>query len=501
MSLPITPPPVATTFSLPLTSKKKTPRLDAYGKLLHRFCEVLFLLKGLGPIRGPHTRVPPPRNEAHGRQRDFFRNLALVCDGQKGGSTVTAIGLAKKDGKLCIYAAANDDSTAIDFLRLCVRFFSKFMAADVQRQHTLQRMFIEMCVQHATPRIQSYTTNLRNCLDACIDGILAMKDVQYLPLVPWLRSIQTNCRGGVKPLATCIAMHKATQQGLWNQLCALADATLDKTSHFPRAKHNIGRLSSRIRAPHAMLASLQDFSGEFSALRVHIAVIAVPPMAAAKWPEPDSHTSLDGILGRMVGANFPRMDEVKARLLFLDMVYDREPLQAILLHYTESEPFVHAEIRVLEHLDTLEVEFFNNDRYIYTSKPACYCCRLYFEKFSKGIIVPESHFKIPKHWGFPKVEEFSKYDAASIEQRDLINGMNKVMRTEILQQIDGITIPAGWQTDSTTGVPSIVSLDTVSVFSDDLSPRFELGTYGTSIQLTEEFDDGQLTPRPLTPGP
>lgn len=178
MSHAITPPPEARSFSLPMQSANKRPRLIAYDKLLHRFCEVLFLLKGLGSIRGLHTPVPQAQNEVHDRQRTFFRNLALICDGRKGGSMVTALGLVRRDGELCIYAAANADSSAIDFLRDSLQCLSRFMAADETEKRLIRREFIESCVQHSTPRIRTYTANLRNCLDACIEGILAMRNVQ-----------------------------------------------------------------------------------------------------------------------------------------------------------------------------------------------------------------------------------------------------------------------------------------------------------------------------------
>lgn len=288
----------------------------------------------------------------------------------------------------------------------------------------------------------------------------------------------------------------ATQQGLWTQLGTLADAVVDKTSHFPKARHIIGRLSSRIRAPRDMLISLQDSAGDFEALRAQVTVIEVPPMPAAPWPAPDNHTSLDGILGRMVGADYPRLGEIKARLLFLDMILEREPLQAVLLNYAQSEPFVHAEVRVLERLSSIQADFFNGDRYIYTSKPACYCCRLYFREHPANMIVPESHSKIPPHWGFPLVQDFRKDDRDSRMQRDLINEMNRVIRREALDQIESISMPPGWHTDSTTGVPSISSLDGMSVFSDDMSPMQEINTGGVSI-----LESGQVTPRPLTPEP
>lgn len=339
-------------------------------------------------------------------------------------------------------------------------------------------------------------------IDMKVNNVFVLTKDADVQLVPWLRSIQTNCRRGVDSLTTCIAMFRATQQGHWNQLCTLADSTWDKESHFPTAKHNIGRLSNRIRAPRDMLVILQRFPEEFEALYTQIEVFEVPPMPAADWPAPDRHTSVDGILRSMVRATYPHRAEATKRLLYLEHLYSRELLQAVPFHYEESNPFVHAEIRVLEHLSSINADFFDDDRYIYTSKPACYCCRLYFQEHPWKMVVPESHFKIPNHWGFPNVEWYHEGDPASMAQRDLVNKMTPVMRKAILLQIDDVNLPSPhWHTDSTTGVPTISSLDTLSVFSDGMLPRLELGTAGISIIPREESDDDQLTPRSLTPEP
>src|SRR5688500_17846751 len=82
------------------TSLKKlngtgTPRFDNYQTLIHRFYEPLILLAALGQTRGHHISKPHATKE-QALHRRFLRNLAYVCDYEKGGKTTTAIGLEEK---------------------------------------------------------------------------------------------------------------------------------------------------------------------------------------------------------------------------------------------------------------------------------------------------------------------------------------------------------------------------------------------------------------------
>lgn len=68
-------------------------RVDPYFRLLSQFYEPLFLLNVLGQTRGEHTTVHSDLSDERSRRRRLLRNLAYVCNYDKGGSSCTAIGL------------------------------------------------------------------------------------------------------------------------------------------------------------------------------------------------------------------------------------------------------------------------------------------------------------------------------------------------------------------------------------------------------------------------
>jgi len=64
------------------------------GKLYRRFYETLVFLDVLESVRGPHNQPPKDSNNSRIElQRSFIRAIAIVCDFEKGGDTVTAAAL------------------------------------------------------------------------------------------------------------------------------------------------------------------------------------------------------------------------------------------------------------------------------------------------------------------------------------------------------------------------------------------------------------------------
>ena len=83
------------------------PRQGPYLKLLHRFYEALFLLRALGQTRGHRTPVPRDLNEMQASRRRLLRNLAYICDFDKGGISCTAIGIEATNTRYIFWIASN----------------------------------------------------------------------------------------------------------------------------------------------------------------------------------------------------------------------------------------------------------------------------------------------------------------------------------------------------------------------------------------------------------
>ncbi|KAJ6781951.1 hypothetical protein PWT90_02016 [Aphanocladium album] len=124
----------------------------------------------------------------------------------------------------------------------------------------------------------------------------------------------------------------------------------------------------------------------------------------------------------------------------------------------DCKPTVHSEVEVLEHFYRYNLKFLDNDRYVYSSKPACFACKLYFTHHPAKMVVPESHEKVYLNWGPPMIRGFCKGDPASDLQRDLMNKITQAVRDEALGQVLGRNQPLGWHADSTTGLDTLPPL-------------------------------------------
>jgi hypothetical protein len=146
------------------------PRTNPQERLLGRFYEPLVLLYTLGPTRGDHvpTAVPLRDNIAHlpllDLRRMFLSDLAYICDYDKGGETVTVIGLQSTPQKHIFWVASNVGSKmkTIKFLRSLLTQIVHISATPDTANHAAE--LASQCVAFATPRIRKYLSHLKPLL-------------------------------------------------------------------------------------------------------------------------------------------------------------------------------------------------------------------------------------------------------------------------------------------------------------------------------------------------
>jgi hypothetical protein len=112
---------------------------------------------------------------------------------------------------------------------------------------------------------------------------------------------------------------------------------------------------------------------------------------------------------------------------------------------------VHAEIQVLEYFYAHDLRFPDDDPYIACSKPACFCCHLYFRNHPGHFIEPETHNKIYLNWRPPDLSTLDGI-ADPNHQRGILNGVIRDIRKGALRQIHTKSAPQAWHPDSLTGV-------------------------------------------------
>jgi len=218
-------------------------------------------------------------------------------------------------------------------------------------------------------------------------------------------------------------------------------------SAFGKIRHYIGRLGYHFRAADTLVncaPRLVDLLQDFE-------VRGVPVLAKSVMPPPDQLTRLDNILVRMLPARSPELEFYQQALKDMDARYQLS--KQFLDNYTRPDrnPCIHAEIQMLEQFYAHRMHFAADDPYIACSKPACFCCLLYFRHHPGHVVEPISHNKIYLNWQPP---DFTT-PMGSIgpnHQRDILNAMNQELRKEALHQIHGKIAPKAWHPDSVTGI-------------------------------------------------
>jgi hypothetical protein len=218
-------------------------------------------------------------------------------------------------------------------------------------------------------------------------------------------------------------------------------------SDFGMVRHYIGRLGHHFRAADILVSCaprLMDLLHDFE-------VRPVPVLAKSTMPPPDDLTKADKILTRMLPANSTELEHYQQS--FADMNSRFQVFKRFMENYAQQgkNSCVHAEVQVLEHFYAHKMDFAGDDPYIACSKPACFCCLLYFRHHPGHFVEPISHNKIYLNWRPPDFSTLIGIISPN-HLRDILNAMNQEIRKEALQQVHRQTAPKAWHPDSITGV-------------------------------------------------
>lgn len=237
------------------------------------------------------------------------------------------------------------------------------------------------------------------------------------------------------------------------QLATLAHGQRYKTSEDSlqatcvSARHHIGRLGLHARSARA----LASYTPRMMAFLESYSVQAVPFSTKGNGrPPPRKSTNIEAALKRMLPMDAPELELYGPALALMDKSF--HITERFRKDYSDSKikTRVHAEVQVLHHFDQNDEEFAEGDRYIACSKPACFCCHLYFRHHPGEFVEPRSHHKIYLNWQPPGME--SAKPGKKNQLRDILNLMIKDIRKDALGQIIKKAAPRGYHPDSITGI-------------------------------------------------
>ncbi|KAF2118104.1 hypothetical protein BDV96DRAFT_620140, partial [Lophiotrema nucula] len=435
------------------------PRLAPHERQLSRFYEPLVLLYTLGRTRGEHTHSVPfdeadtARLSHKDLRRKFLNDLAYMCDYDKGGDTVTAIGLESTPQGHIFWVASNKcpKTKIVPFLEsLLIRMRQVSAAADISVPDQVEGLAAK-CINFATPRIKKYKSHLSPLLRRCVSHLAKPEHVDdaVYGLAEWLRAWEDER----SPVDLCRFAYQGRKSDFMRSLARLGTEPSYKTNKdaihhaFWLARHYIGRLGHHFRAATALLSCAPRLSDLLHNFEVRS--IPIPPRS--EIPPADGKTRLDSVIVRMLPANSPDLDRYQQKLAEMDAKYQFSYRFLDNYRMPSVKPRVHAEIQVLEHFFVGNLQFADGDPFIACSKPACFCCLLYFRSHPGHFEEPVSHHKIYLNWRPPDLNPQGDTIGEN-HQRDILNVMTQAVRKEALRQIHEKTPPQSWHPDSLTGI-------------------------------------------------
>ncbi|KAI0135714.1 hypothetical protein F4814DRAFT_444527 [Daldinia grandis] len=435
--------------------KKTSGRLgtDPYSKLLHRFYEPLILSRVLGRTRGAHTSAPKDE-ESQIRRRRLLRNLSYLCDYDKGGETISSMALEDTPQCHVFWVASNSahaGNKIIGFLQSSLNEIHRIIMLNEEERGPLEAEFARGCIDFAERRVKKEDKLLSKAIHEFKKHINKENSVPDSQLANWLEQfISDKTKPVVDICLQAYSQRKAPELRPLesNTYSGNGDVNIGKyPPPFAGVRHLLGRLASHVRAPKEVIEDSLELGHLFDAYKV---CLVNPPLSNPP-PQADSLTELHSILKRMLPANDPKLGEYAEGLASLDRKF--QITKRIREEYDNKnfQPRVHAEVQILEHFYKNQLCYVGNDRYIGCSKPACYCCHLYFRHHKARPVEPESHQKIYLNWGVPALPEGSKSPGYNM-QRDLMNKMLETIREDALAQIIRQAMPSKWHPDSLTGI-------------------------------------------------
>jgi OTT_1508-like deaminase len=177
----------------------------------------------------------------------------------------------------------------------------------------------------------------------------------------------------------------------------------------------------------------------------------IPCERPINGPEVDRQLTLKGIANRMVSNDKMQLGLLLTALHKLDYtmgLYDK----VLGIYRSDTfRPRVHAELAVLEAVYAADIQFFDDDRYIACSKPACFCCYHYISNHPGRFIRPSSHNKVWPNWRPPALDQPEEYGSQKRRQ-DIMNKLTEEVRAAALDRVLKRSGARRRRPDSTTGI-------------------------------------------------
>ncbi|KAF4457968.1 hypothetical protein F53441_223 [Fusarium austroafricanum] len=433
-------------------------------KQKRRFYEPVVLYKALAEIThevGALRRIDVPDNPRTEEQRyhRFLHRIASVCDRTKGGKTVTSVTIL--DGEetysyvfACNQISGQDLHDTEGFLTALLTKLCGFQKLRKEKKDSTESDILKMILTFNSPRINIYLNGLRTkFITQCLEFFDRQTGTDNAVIVEGLRALEKTVEDTTfKGLNG--NEYLESYNTLWSAFKAFrtprATAFVDK--HATNGRFNDGKSLecwselrhslSRLQNYKRVVKDLIEAEKEWPYLFQEFVVVPVESSTTDMNPLGRKSESSSNIIGRMCSNKTEKQRYCNLAQNLQNMHLD-ERIQYQCTKPT-FKPYVHCEILVLEWVITKTKKmdeserssdtFFNDWKYIGSSKPACQLCRYYFDSIGQhnNIKTRASHGNLYTSWRFPDLPESD--DSFSQQRRqNIFNSMMEKIRHDAFE--------------------------------------------------------------------
>ncbi|PHH60282.1 hypothetical protein CDD81_1872 [Ophiocordyceps australis] len=474
----------------------KTPRLDKYTRLLARFHETSLFLGQLGKAHGPRYELAYTSGNASCTRQRFLQCLAFICDFKKGGISTTA--LAVEDANECyrFWVASNGTANKlVPFLREVLQRLGHVTKLSKDEHARIEAELGQKCIQFAQDRLKKEARLFFAFVDKGLLGLEASSPHDDGELTLWIR----NFRDWPKDdhVQVCNLAYEATRHAMMHKLnMRVKQSSSSQSYDLMTLRHRLGRLAAHVRAVKHLVSDATRLQPPMlDVFEVH----QVPLREAAQPPGADSLTTLPLIMKRMGVEDADRL-ELETCLVTLNHSLRMEANIQETLSDARFKTQIHAEVQLLDHFHLEKLRFVEGDRFVTCSKPACWCCFLYFRHHPARPVEPETNGNLHEKWGLVALARGSD-DVRWPEQRNLLIKMIHDMRVVAVDKMRTLVSRRPYFPDSFSGITPLEaasSLDDDSSEDDDAANDTSTGFLATLSSIS--LEDPNSTPIISSPG-
>lgn len=245
-----------------------------------------------------------------------------------------------------------------------------------------------------------------------------------------------DCKTPADLCTCCFTLMESKQLTFVREKATKSEDFGNRQSPFADLRHFIGRLGNHVQVVKVLVAGARRFPSLVEEYQINV---VNGPSSPTLPPPLRNKLTLAGVVKRMTSCDEELTKDLENRLVKLNDALGIEEILREKYGEKNLKPRVHAELILLEYFyrERNRLHFFDNDRYIGASKPACYCCYLYIHEHPGDIAHPPTHQRLYLNWlpptSTPEVQEPNSETA--VHELKMLNSMVKAIRKRTIEQL------------------------------------------------------------------